>query len=146
MSTDLDLSRRAVAAGWRWQSGALDLWDNTLIKEVGTTDNGATQWIIGYGSDGSVDRAVTVRDLPDFNDAAMRGCLLDQVRQRRNAPHGFVICQRSRCASRYYAPNVWDWTWSFWDDTETFVASGDSEVAALVTALESVKEEVRVEN
>lgn len=126
MSNDLTLSRRAVAAGWKFTPG-----QRVFAESLGQDDN----TIIPDGYAGNAAEMAQLR--PDFRDPATRGVLLQQVRERRNSPHGYVTCKRSRCASRDYAPGVWDWTWAFWDDEETFVASGDSETAALLAAMEA---------
>ena len=145
----LDLSRRAVAAGWKWQAGTVSTTglrvtdtykDGLPCAWTFTDDEHFAKPFNNYGID-EFRAGFWNLMLPDFRDAATRGVLLQQVRERRNAPHGYVTCGRSRCASQDYAPGVWDWCWAFWDDQETFVASGDSETAALVCAMEAAPKE-----
>jgi len=128
---DLDLARRAITCrGWRWMPGM-----RVFAESLGCDDNTT----IPDGYTGNAAELAQLR--PDFRDPATRGWLLELVREAWNAPNGYVTCKRSRCASQDYAPGVWDWTWSFWCDEETFVASGDSEPAALVAAFEAAPKE-----
>lgn len=130
--SDLDLARRAVACkGWRWlegmsamrpRSGAPDDAGDCRRMTAPARESDMAGW------------------LPDLTDPATRGALLQLAREAWNAPNGYVTCKRSRCASQDYAPGAWDWTWAFWGDEETFVASGDSEVSALIVALEAAPE------
>ena len=86
-----ELARRAVACeGWRWLPGMLATWTGGT-EEDGPDDRGRLVWEKrGYSPgdwsfgrwyvfpEGSGTRIVHP-SIPDFNDAATRGCLLDLV-------------------------------------------------------------------
>lgn len=119
-----DLAKRAVACkGFRWMPGMLDLWNNIRIQEVGTSNNGTEQWIIGHGSGVVVDRPVHSGDAPALGDPATRGCLLELVRLAWGTT---TLC------------TDWDgFSWSVVRCSGAVLAWGATEAEALVAALEA---------
>jgi hypothetical protein len=122
MGIDLDLSRRAVAAGWKWQAGALTCSGVRVTFERGEHGYGCSQRDQGIAQVWHI-----VAELPDFNDAATRGVMLQQVRERWDAPTICTDCDGLR--------------WSVVRVDGTVLAYGDSETAALVCALEAAPKE-----
>ena len=122
----LDLSRRAVAAGWRWQAGALVRTDTSKMRIDGADVDGKP---VRYETRGYGDKCAcyvgwrTEEVLPDFHDPATRGVMLQQVRERWDAPTICTDCDGLR--------------WSVVRVDGTVLAYGDSETAALVCALEA---------
>jgi hypothetical protein len=117
MSRDLDLalSRRAVAAGWKFTPG-----QRVFAESLGQDDN----TIIPDGYAGNAAEMAQLR--PDFRDAATRGVLLQQVRERWGEPQAYAMCVIGMWFMRgpvkpLYLPTV----------------GSDSETAALVAALEA---------
>lgn len=108
----LDLSRRAVAAGWKFTPG-----QRVFAESLGQDDN----TIIPDGYSGNAAEMAQLR--PDFRDPATRGVLLQQVRERWDAPTICTDCDGLR--------------WSVVRVDGTVLAYGDSETAALVAALEA---------
>jgi hypothetical protein len=115
----LDLSRRAVAAGWKWQAGALDETGYRAISEVGDG-----LWQLGRRD--CMGNLSARPMLPDFRDAATRGVLLQQVRERWNDPWLCVA-----------------WTGVIWICVDRHgiglvpPCRADSETAALLAAMEA---------
>jgi hypothetical protein len=110
----LDLSRRAVAAGWKWDEGCCET--TGVLPRVGEH----------YQESSHIADAADYRrgqSLPDFRDAATRGVMLQQVRERWDAPTICTDCDGLR--------------WSVVRVDGTVLAYGDSETAALVAALEA---------
>lgn len=71
------LGQRAVAAGWRWVPEALDVLANS---------HGDSRYREGAGDFGWYSS----HRYPDFRDAATRGILLEQVRERLSDPKAYV--------------------------------------------------------
>lgn len=134
MSADLDLSRRAVAAGWKWQAGAISV-DGYRVTDV-DTDGVPCAWTYTdgehfakhsgcYGVQGSCVYFWGFQ-LPDFRAPATRGVLLQQVRERWDDPWLCVA-----------------WTGVIWICVDRHgiglvpPCRADSETAALVAALEA---------
>jgi hypothetical protein len=111
----LDLSRRAVAAGWKFTPG-----QRVFAESLGQDDN----TIIPDGYAGNAAEMAQLR--PDFRDPATRGCLLEQVRRRWNDPWLCVA-----------------WTGVVWICVDRHgiglvpPCRADTETAALIAALES---------
>lgn len=126
--SDLDLSRRAIAAGWRWEAGAryiTDAWNRDGFDRVpDRPELAAFQAWVGA--------------LPDFNDAPTRGALLEQVRTDWD--------DIGLHAVGLYRDGAWHWRvrggkhhgGTFNRATEKW---HDSETAALVAALEAAPKE-----
>ena len=118
----LDLSRRAVAAGWKWQAGALTVSD-WRVCTIGANKAGAQ---VLEQADGEY-WIPAAAELPDFNDAPTRGALLEQVRERWGDEY---LCVAWTGANVY--------RWAVRDrDGKMMVWGHDSEAAALVAALEA---------
>lgn len=119
----LDLSRRAVAAGWKWQEGVRVVGGATVTYADGVVD-------IVMSGDANVRRwhgEGVDPLLPDFNDAATRGVLLEQVRERWGDAY-MTPC--------WTGANVYGWIVRSRDGV-MLVWGHDSESAALVAALEA---------
>lgn len=137
MIQDLDLSRRAVAAGWKWQAGAAlaELIDGLPARVIGVTEyDGATLLHLSFGLHDVDGYYAELWMLPDFNDLATRGVLLQQVRERWGDPGLYVQGQ--------YSNGIWNWrVWGGKPHGGTFNLATerwhDSESAALVAALEA---------
>lgn len=133
----LDLSRRAVAAGWRWQAGTLAMsadGEDPCGRVLAV--NGRMLTVPDCDCE-AVELMDSERALPDFNDAATRGALLEQVRELWDDPG---ICVRGMLQS--------DGTYHWYiiggrAHGDAFYNQGihDSETAALVAALESAPKE-----
>lgn len=118
----LDLSRRAVAAGWKWDDGCRET--TGVLPRVGEH----------YQESSHIADAADYRrghSLPDFNDAATRGVLLEQVRERWDDEH---LCPA------WTGTNVYGWVVRD-RDGKMLVWGHDSETAALVAALEAAPKE-----
>ena len=131
MSDILNLAKRAVAAGWRWQAGTVtgsglrvtDTYADGLPCAWTFTDGehfakpfnnyGIDEYRAGYWS----------LQLPDFSDAPTRAVLLEQVRERWGTPLVF-------CAPE--GPGSW-----YVSDTLRTLGEGPTETAALVAGLEA---------
>ena len=129
MSIDLDLSRRAVAAGWKWQRGCRIV--NSHVA-AGTVLDGGEDYAVWYGEGstrdgGGYQEAFPLHSdlLPDFRDAATRGVLLQQVRERWDDPWLCVA---------WTGTNVYGWVVRD-RDGKMLVWGHDSETAALVAAM-----------
>ena len=137
MSQDLTLSRRAVAAGWKWQAGALLVRRNSLTQLRVACINGDYADLIapsGHWAAAPIDN-----DLPDFNDAATRGVLLQQVRERWGNPYAYTVPVLDRNGLRFWA--VWLPQPGGWGEDGQGSFTGPSETAALVAALEAAPKE-----
>lgn len=145
MSQDLDLflSRRAVAAGWQWQAGALD----TVGRRVTDVDDKGIPCAWTY-TDGEHFAKPTgcygmpettgpywASCLPDFRDAATRGVLLQQVRERWGDDYACVV-------PIDYGPGGIMWVCSLTaGGKQLTTAHFTNETAALVAALEAAPKE-----
>ena len=132
MSQDLDLthSRRAVAAGWKWQAGALTV-SGWRVCTIGANKAGAQ---VLEQADGEY-WIPAAAELPDFTDAATRGVLLEQVRERCGEPLAHVTVHR------WHGVNTWT---AFIPTRATpcwLTFNAPSETAALVAALEAAPKE-----
>lgn len=79
------LGHRALdCGGWSWMPGALTMNGDRVIDEQGTAfrDDDYEETIR--------EDSVQPFDIPDFRDAATRGCLLEQVRAKLEDPYAFV--------------------------------------------------------
>lgn len=125
---DLDLSSRAVAAGWKWQAGAVRLGPPGEAFRVWRCV-GPDQWA---ADDGATSKGPLsgLQYGPDFNDAATRGVLLQQVRERwRDCTVWAMVDCDDEAGS---------WLCIGLDCGQ--IGSGPSETAALVAALEAAPE------
>jgi hypothetical protein len=77
----LALSRRAVASGWKWQKGATAVGFG-VVSYHRPADEWSPERVCTADNEHVNDWENTENMLPDFNDAATRGCLLEQMRQR----------------------------------------------------------------
>ena len=131
---DLNLSRRAVAAGWEWQAGALAINAGGPVRIDGCDSfNEPFVWGKCQWSGERVELWVREMPLPDFNDPATRGCLLDQVRRRWGKQvYAVPICD-AETITRWLAivpdPATDAWEWPGFE--------GADEVSALLAALEA---------
>ena len=121
MTDEIELARRAVACdGWRW--GRMLTTCGLIVYAHG----GYTGYPIGVRlGDTRVRpecRCIPHDALPDLTDPATLGCVLALVRQAWGMPRLVAMPQP-------------DGGWTVWGLTS--VASGDTEAAALVTALEA---------
>jgi hypothetical protein len=116
----LDLSRRAVAAGWKFTPG-----QRVFAESLGQDDN----TIIPDGYTGNAAEMAQLR--PDFRDAATRGVLLQQVRERWDDAY-MTPC--------WTGANVYGWIVRD-RDGKMLVWGHDSETAALVAAMEAAPKE-----
>lgn len=115
---DLNLSRRAIAAGWRWAPGSL-VWGGDRVTEDTLG--------IAHGV------------VPDFDDDGTRGVLLGQVRERWDCPdlhtrpqydhRGNVTHWQVLVPRKELHPHGWK------------CFEGPTETAALVTAMEAAPKE-----
>lgn len=126
---DLDLGRRAILAGWRWMPGMLAL----PFHE--DDDRSAPQcyppWrVLERGVAGPWAADPTWGALPDFDDAATRGRLLELVRE---AWGPLAACAPSIVRPPGGAREV---VWRV-GNCERLIAEGPNEAAALVAALEA---------
>lgn len=128
--TDLDLSRRAMAAGMRPKRGAV--WVDT---ETGASVLLLEQTRLGrwrcweYGEHEGLRHCDSDKMRPDLDDPGTRGHLLEQVRERLGDP--FAYCGPVVTETHW---KVWSWTVPGGE-----VASGPTEKAASVAALEAGK-------
>ena len=118
----LDLSRRAVAAGWEFTPG-----QRVFAESLGMDDN----TIIPDGYTGNAAEMAQLR--PDFRDAATRGALLDQVRRRWGKQvYAVPICD-AETITHWLAivpdHELPEWGWPAFD--------GADEVSTLIAALEA---------
>ena len=117
----LDLSRRAVAAGWKWDEGCRET--TGYRPRVGEH----------YQESSHIADAADYRrghSLPDFRDAPTRGALLEQVRRQWGDEY-LCIAWTGANVYRWVARNR---------DGKMMVWGHDSEAAALVAALEAAPE------
>ena len=130
------LGRRAVAcAGWRWKEGMLAVpapgssyegW--CRILRVSQEDGPVETWtdedgtILDSEKDG--DFATFADIIPWLGDPATLGCLLALVREKHGA-----------CTGILWVPDVAKWV--VFSENGTPIATGDTEAAALVAALEA---------
>lgn len=132
--TDLDLSRRAVAAGWRWQEGSLAINAGGPVRIDGCDSyNEPFVWGKCQWSGERIELWVREMPIPDFRDDATRGCLLGQVRERwGKMVYAVPICD-AEGIDHWLAvvpdPAADAWAWPGFN--------APSETAALVAALES---------
>ena len=126
---DLTLSRRAVAAGWKWQKGATAVGFG-VVSYHRPADEWSPERVCTADNEHVNDWENTENMLPDFNDAATRGVLIQQVRERWDDPWLCVA-----------------WTGVIWICVDRHgiglvpPCRGDSETAALVAALEAAPKE-----
>jgi len=130
MSPDIeDLARRAVACpGWRWMPRMVDQYGNTVLEVV---DGTPVQWADGVCVQDITDRGADVarrlwaEAIPDFDDAATRGCLLALVREAwgDDCMHAEPERDAWRVWRRIYPMGI--------------AGAGPTEAAALVAALEA---------
>lgn len=131
MSQNLDLSRRAVAAGFSGRDGTA--WVDPEKNWPWRVAGGLIVWDHHAGWPGgppACDEGPSIaRALPDFRDAATRGVLLQQVRERWDDPWLCVA-----------------WTGVVWICVDRHgiglvpPCRADTETAALVAALEAAPE------
>jgi hypothetical protein len=119
-----DLAERAVACkGWRWLP--------RMLLDSGGRVSRADSWGVWYWH-GEQEWCIQVdrpSPLPDLTDPATFGCLLALAREAWGDPRIYV---------RYFGPEGWhccDWSGSMLKDGRYM--RGDSEAAALVSALEA---------
>jgi hypothetical protein len=136
MLTDYELSlcRRAVAAGWRWTRGCRSVCRYTVVA----ADELPTLWVqddlfLTMAGSPQWTAAVWGRELPDFRDAATRGALLEQVRERWNRYDIGVY------AVKMNGP-AWFNVGVPWEEGGVFCGTGASETSALIAALEAAPE------
>lgn len=122
---NLDLARRALAAGLRWAPGMRSVDGRRVLAaddfgRVWTATGGGGFWYT------STEWEIPTGMIPDLDDPGTRGHLLEQVRERMGDP--FAYC----------GPVVTETAWKVWSWTVPGgeVASGITEAAALVAARE----------
>ena len=135
------LARRAAACrGWRWMPGMVMLW---LSGEVGgfsswarpmtVSSDGSINWWEGDPPTDEVDEVWQDKAIPDLTDAATLGCLLALVREAWGD-------HANSFANGYEEPQK---MWEVYngrinsDDYGHEIATGSTEVEALVAALEA---------
>ena len=135
----LDLSRRAVAAGWKWQAGTVSTTglrvtdtykDGLPCAWTFTDDEHFAKPFNNYGID-EFRAGFWNLMLPDFRDAPTRGVLLQQVRERWGD---------ERLCPVWTGANVYRWVVRN-RDGKMLVWGHDSETAALVCAMEAAPKE-----
>ena len=116
MTDDLELARRAIACdGWRWMHRMVDTEGITYLGVYDTVH-------LFAGCERESWRDTLDGTLPDLTDDATIGCVLALVREAWGMPRLVAIPQP-------------DGGWAVWG--LTCVASGHTERAALVAALEA---------
>lgn len=147
----IELGKRAMAAGWEWQAGAVDMaGDRVMTTSPRIREWWKDQWEIwGFPAEMfyiglNVDQpryghrmgeicTSTFMQPPDFRDPATLGILLAQVRERWDDAtiHAQFYDETWRVA--YWNPE--NFFWAYWPE-ESFV----TEAEALVGCLEAAKE------
>ena len=121
-----ELGKRAVAAGWQWQAGAVDAcgW-----RCVDVDTHGAWGWARGSAV------VFDASDTPDFRDPATLGILLAQVRKAWDEEGIYAY----RAQTPAFAGQ---WSFSSFRYVPRFPRFGrySTEAEALVVALEKAKE------
>lgn len=125
--TDLDVARRAIAAGMRWMQG---MRTTTGLIVIAAGDHSAR---VCDADDCVLDIVETAHLLPDVNDPATKGCLLEQVRKRWGDA-GATTCFNETLGAGAKIE------WACIVERGTSVFYGPTEAAALVAALEAPKE------
>ena len=124
----IELGKRAMAAGWKWQAGAANTFGWRILKagaqvlRVDTGDHGELLW-----------REDTDAGTPDFRDAATLGILLAQVRERYGDATIHVQFDEEVWQVAFWNPD--NFFWSYWPERHF-----STEVEALVACLEAAKD------
>lgn len=134
--SDLDLARRAVACrGWCWMRGSVT---TEGLRVISVDDRGKPSAFIDYNwnlttwCNGNVERELR-GELPNFNDPATRGCLLQLVRERWGDDYACVV-------PIDYGPGGIMWVCSLTaGGKQLTTAHFTNETAALVAALEAAE-------
>lgn len=119
------LGKRAVAAGWKWQAGAVDMEDRRIFTVL--YDGYICYAVNGLTYYASQNRFVN--NVPDFRDPATLGILLAQVRERYGDPTIHAQFAEGSWRVAYWNPD--NFYWAYWPE-ESF----DTEAEALVAALD----------
>ena len=125
--SDLNLPRRAMAAGMRPKHGAVWIDTETGASVLLLEQTRPGRWRCWeYGEHERLRHCDSDKMRPDLDNPGTRGHLLEQVRERLGKP----FLQAVLSGGRYYADD-------FGDAYSPPVASGPTESAALVAALEA---------
>jgi len=133
-----ELARRAVACKhWEWLPGMLIL-GGTYLSGTRLDGGRGSLYINSWTYAEDFTQQKLSNDLPNFSDAATRGCLLQLCREARQDPNAGVFFQYKDPDPRHENRPTWEWRardllgW-------TGCAGFATEIDALVALLESCR-------